>query len=681
MPKMQTSFDGLVRLLARNLYTSADVFIRELIQNAHDGCQRRRAVDPLAQARIEITTSATERTIAFLDSGIGMTASDIHEYLSTIGRSGTAIEGAKLAASGVAAETIGQFGVGLLSAFVVADRIDVFTRKIGATEGYHWVSRGGDEYEVTAVPDLTEGSTEITITLKEEFSHFLQEEELVRIIRLYADFVGIPIYVNQEGPVNLRNAPWHLSRWQNQAEKLDAYTNFLRRRYSDRPLLVIPIDIAEPRTRGVLYVTDEPIPGMSASGSVDVYVRRMCIRLRDVELLPEWATFIRGVIDTDLQPTAARDNLQRDGQYQKLRRALGTTIVTHLLALQREKPKDFIRICEWHHVGIKGMALRDDSFFSEVAPHLPFHTNAGVLTLQEYVRRQEPLPNGLVPIYYFSSQGDESQFFQVSAANGLLAINAGRFFDEAVLQRYAERRHDEVEARRMDFLNSRQLYADPTPETLAAFAPALEALAGTLKARDLPNVVPSLRDFAPDSLACVLIEQPGTEALDRIGLLLSSPLVADSVQQIAAEIASRLQNRPLELLLNCRNPLVRTLLDRRDLAEPEGQEFLMGLYHIALLNSQRRSRSETARQLDTYLQARLHRIAHLENQAGEQTRALEAWRKCVRETAAAETADWAEVMKDLAGSSPGDLRERMVRANDREIGELVLNLYRTLQQK
>jgi molecular chaperone HtpG len=680
MPKMQTSFSGLVALLARNLYTSADVFIRELLQNANDGCQRLLAVDPQRPVRIDLTTSAPERTITFSDNGIGMDEADIHEYLSTIGRSGTAIESARLSSEGLTAETIGQFGVGLLSAFVVAERIDVFTRKLGTATGYHWVSHGGDEYQVAPSTDAPDCGTEISLTLKREYEHFLREEDLVRAVRLFADFLSVPIHVNGEGPVNLRTAPWQRDQWGSPEEQREALERFLSQRYSDRPLLVIPVHIGHPETRGVLYTTDQPMPGVGSSGMVDLYVRRMCIRLNDPDLLPDWATFVRGVIDADLQPTAARDNVQRDAAYHRLRRALGETIVQALLDLRARDVEYFHRLCNWHQVGIKGMALRDDVFFAAVSLHLPFHTNEGTLSLAEYLKRQTLLPSGRKPIYYFPNDADETRFFQICSANGLLAINAGRFFDEAVLEKYADLHPAEVELRRLDHLNTRQLYAEPDAVTVDSFAGVMAALNKVLAARDLQNVVPVLRQFAPDSLAGVLLDEPGGESLERFQALLKTPFVSGSIQDLATEVAARIRRKPMQLLLNASNPLVRSLRDHSDLEGAPAQAILLGLYHLALLNSQRRLKSENARLIDTYLQARLGDILRLQSGSESLARQLAAWRKCTAEATVATADDWAAVMHDLVGATPAEFRERVARANDAELGDLLLQLYQQMKR-
>lgn len=680
MPKMQTSFTGLVTLLAKNLYTSAEVFIRELIQNAHDGCQRRKAVEPRHNPRIDITTSPTDRTISFADNGIGMDENEIHSYLSTIGRSGTATETARMSTAGMTAETIGQFGVGLLSAFVVAERIDVFTRKPGQDTGYHWISHGGEEYTVEPSADAPEGGTDITLTLKPAFAHHLREKELVRAIQLFAELLSVPIYVNGNGPVNARVAPWDGMTGLTPEQREQEGRSFLERRYRDQPLLLIPIDIPAPRARGLLYITDQPMPGIGSSGQVDIYVRRICIRLNDGELLPEWATFVRGVIDADLQPTASRDTLQRDLAYHELRRELGTAIVRALLALQASDPDHFVKLCNWHEAGIKGMALHHDEFFGAVAARLPFRTNDGVLPLADFIARQAPLPSGRKPLYYFSFDGDETQFFQLCSANRLLAINAGRLFDEPVLRKYARRHEAELELRRLDHLNSQQIYHVPPATTAAAFTPLVEAVTAAVSSQGWNNVRVAARSFAPEELAAVLIDQPGAEAFDRFKLLCESPLIGPGLQSLAVEIAEKTRHKPMELLLNVRNPLVQSLQVMAGHCSTEGQELSAGLFHLALLSSQRRVKAENARQITEYLQARLDEIIRLRRALAAATEKRMAWQRCIEVPRQAAAADWAAVTRDLVGCTPEEFRTRVSAATDEGVGELLLHLYRQMKQ-
>ncbi len=210
MPKLRTSFQGLVRLLAQSLYPEPDVFVRERLQNAHDSIQLRRVheLEPAGEIRIDVDESS--RTLNFSDNGTGMDRRDIEEFLSVIGSTGTGSRARELAARDVAVATIGQFGIGLLSAFVVAERIEVQTRKPMAMQAWRWVNHGGEDYELDALPANTQPpGTQVMVTMAPDRTAFLDGRLLRQIVRSYADFLPFPILLNSFGPINAVNAPWH----------------------------------------------------------------------------------------------------------------------------------------------------------------------------------------------------------------------------------------------------------------------------------------------------------------------------------------------------------------------------------------------------------------------------------------------------------------------------------------
>jgi len=228
----------------------------------------------------------------------------------------------------------------------------------------------------------------------------------------------------------------------------------------------------------VLYISDRHVPGIDTTGVVDIYQERMSIRSADQELLPEWAKFVRGVIDSpDLQPTAARDNLIKDGAYHRLRDALGRLIIDALLQLSRDDPKKFLRLCEWHHYHLKGMAVHDEGFYAAVIDHLPFETNQGALTLPQIVLKQpQGQPGQRIPLYYFSYGLDSNQFNELCEARGLIAINTGRHFDETLVRRYAGGHEKTVELRPLDSFDSPDLYAHLEPDEAQRYYPLESAL-------------------------------------------------------------------------------------------------------------------------------------------------------------------------------------------------------------
>ena len=393
----QIQLEGLIQLLAQNLYADPDVFLREMIQNAHDSIVRRAELaaergEQAPPARIQVTADAGRREIQIRDNGCGLTDAEIDGYLSTIGRSGTDELRQRLAQAdrGRAVELIGQFGIGLLSAFIVADRVAVVTRAAGH-QALRWESDGGRNYTV-APAQRDETGTTVILHVTPEHSRYLDRSRLESIIRSYADFIGMPVYVNDDAdPANAVTAPWHRG-YDSGQDRAAAYHDFWEHRFSgERSLHVFAVDetfqwpdAARPgghgtgRVRGVLAITDRHLPDVNARGTVDVYIAAMFIGSGNRDVLPPWARFLQGVVEcNELTPNAARDNVIRDGVLAAAQQALGTRIVAELTELSQASHSRFLEIMRWHAYHILAMSVQaeHEDFFRAVADLMPLESD------------------------------------------------------------------------------------------------------------------------------------------------------------------------------------------------------------------------------------------------------------------------------------------------------------------
>ncbi|MCB1778016.1 MAG: ATP-binding protein [Candidatus Competibacteraceae bacterium] len=603
MPKMRTSFQGLIRLLAQSLYPEPDVFIRELLQNAHDSIQLRRVHEPELAGEIRIEVDEANRTLRFTDNGSGMDRRDIEEFLSVIGRTGTGHHAQELAARAVAVATIGQFGIGLLSAFVVAERIEVLTRKSGAMQTWRWVNHGGEDYQLEALPATAQPpGTQVVVTLAPDRTDFLDGRFIRQVVRRHADFLPFPILLNGFGPINAVNAPWHEPGWSDPVVREQSLTTFLSQRYADPPLLVIPIDLQQPRAWGGFFIPARYTPGHSAGGGVDLFQARMAIRSNDTELLPEWAGFVRGAVDCpDLQPTAARDNVLRDATWSALRTELGERIVAGLLELaNRDRPR-FLQLCDWQHEAIKGMAVRHTKFGAAVLKHLPFATHQGQLTLPDILARQPVTEQGQQSLYFFTHEADANQFNALCQARGVLAINAGRPFDETLLRRYAGQYAATLALKPLDRLDDPAWYEKLTPDEQSAYQRLERAMDRALAEREV-TVRTQVRRFQPATLSAVVLAGQRVTAFDAMERTLEKPFTLDGLAELAGEVRDRLRQHPLTLFLNAEHPLVQRLGALVELDHPRYRSILTGLYYSALLNAQHRLTPAVARRFHADLQ-------------------------------------------------------------------------------
>lgn len=581
--QMETRFEGLIKLLAEGLYSVPDIFVRELIQNAHDSIVRRRDVEPDLAGRIDVQFDTVKKTISFIDNGIGMDEKDIRQFLSVIGSTGTGMvraQGGKLAY-----ELIGQFGIGMLSAFVVAEKVYVDTRKLGSDRAFQWRNSGSEECQLYTSAHSMVGS-KVTVYLRNDFSFYLSTEKLREIIIRYCDFIAFPIFLNGVGPVNSVTAPWNRTYASDEAEQ-DAYYDFINRRFSDNSLDVFPFAFTEPyRAKGILYISDRRVADISTSGLLDIFVRNMLVKSADASLLPSWAKFVRGVIDSpDLKPTAARDNIQTtDASFIALQQKLGEAIVERLTWLAKKQPKRFQIINEWHHYHLKGMAVYDDGFFHSVAELLLFETNKGAMSLKDYLLKNDPLASGKAPLYFFAYHDSAAQYFRMADAKGLTVIDAGDRFDEELLGKYARENSSRVELSQFDVIADGVLF-DPLSREEAARYQGLERdFTYILGARGL-NVRVEVKHFYPADIPAVIVESERTKAEEILRALLSNPQIRMSIEDTWNEVLQTQRRKARMLALNAGHPLIDGLLAIGDSFLLE--ETMRAIYNNAMLYAHR----------------------------------------------------------------------------------------------
>jgi molecular chaperone HtpG len=383
------------------------------------------------------------------------------------------------------------------------------------------------------------------------------------------------------------------------------------RRYPDVPLEIIPVDLHEPvRARGVLFVTHNRVPGFDTAGVVDVYVRRMFVRESDPDLLPSWAKFVRGVIDSpDLQPNSARDNVRRDDAgFTALREALGGLILARLTRLASEEPERMARLCKWHHLSLKGLALVDDAFFDLVAELLFFESNRGPICLRDALRAPRTLDDsGAVPLYYVSSEGVAPQYYRMAEARDWLILDAGRPIDEALLRKFSERRPGRVSLVALDSEERPELFAPLAAPEAEAYRSLELAVEAALRGHGLGTFVVHARRFEPAALPAVVLATPQTEADHQLEAIADAPWVAPSLAELTRRVVLG-RIRPLRLLVNVAHPLVRELA-RLDRERRGAQSVYLGLALGALLHSRKLLTDRNVGILHEHLTAILAEVA------------------------------------------------------------------------
>jgi molecular chaperone HtpG len=587
---MRTNFKGLIRLLADGLYSTSDIFVRELIQNGHDGIVRRKALkEPFYHGEISITYNSAEKSITFTDNGIGMDQSDIENFLSVIGSTGTGMSKGELE-DRFSEDLIGQFGIGMLSSFLVASKVCVQTRKIKCDNAYQWVNYGSTECELSTIQRDEVGSA-VTVFVRPDFTYLLDRAKLEEIIHRYSDFVSVPISINGSGPVNAVYAPWD-REYQTAEQEMDAYSAFVNRRFPDMSMDVFPINISKQtgsfvyRAQGVLYISNQRLAGLNSTGTLDIFVRKMLVKEGDTSLLPTWAKFVRGVVDSpDLSPTAGRDNINQENRAFKVIQAeLGKKIIERLEYLAKNRPDKFLYINQWHHDHLKGMAMINEDFFNQVAELLLFKTNRGDISLEQYIPKN-PMIDGKHPIFYFSYYDSAAQYYRMANEKGIIVINAGRKYDEELLEKYGEQ-HSEVTLEKLDVLDKGIFFDELSAEERMTFRRLEERISYHLN-HDLGlNIVLNTKLYNPTAVPAVIIETKVSKTDRELSELLNAPNLRMNFGDAFRGLHEHIRNRPTQLALNGRNTLVQ-LLAKANLDSDVTTTVMTLLYNNAMIYSHR----------------------------------------------------------------------------------------------
>jgi molecular chaperone HtpG len=410
----------LLDLVVHSLYSEREIFLRELVANAADASDRRRfesltdpKLAPPSEAKIRIVPDKSARTLLISDDGIGMSRQELIDNLGTIARSGTKAFGEKLA--GAKPEDrpslIGQFGVGFYSAFMVADRVEVTSRKAGSEEAFTWASEGTGEFTLAPAERDAPG-TDVLLQIKSDADEYLEPVRLETIIRKWADHVTLPITVARDGkdqPANEGTALWRKSRADVSEQNLKEFYRHLGHFFDD------PWASLHWKAEGMLeYFCLLFIPGMKPfeivegdrDSHVRLHVRRMFITDK-ADLLPHWLRFVSGVVDTeDLPLNVSREMLQTTPILGRIRRALISRVLGELKARAAEA-EDYKKF--WDNFGavVKEGLWEDSEHRNEILPLTRFHssTQDGLVSLADYVGRMQP---GQEAIYYLTGDNLET---------------------------------------------------------------------------------------------------------------------------------------------------------------------------------------------------------------------------------------------------------------------------------
>lgn len=421
----QTEVQELLNLVIHSLYSNRDIFLRELIANANDAIDKCRFTalthpDLNQSWEIRITPNSEAKTLMISDNGIGMSHEDLVSHLGTIAKSGTKAFLEQLKHSDEKASTpdlIGQFGVGFYSSFMVAEKVEVITRKAGEVTAFRWTSLGGGSYEIDSATKEHAG-TDIILYLREDALDYLSEWRIREIVRKYADFVEHPIKMlcthKQEDKeevtdevLNSQKAIWRRPTSEVTEEEYDNFYGHLSH-FGGKPLKHIHFNVEGTTSFSALLYLPEAAPfdffyPEGREHGLELYVRRVFITDSCKELIPEYLRFVKGVVESnDLPLNVSREILQDNPHIRTIAKAVVRKVLGELQTLQSanraEYEKFWTAFSRPMKEGLRSDHLNNDKIKDLLLFETLNHPAGKWVTLKEYV---DAMPGTQKEILYF----------------------------------------------------------------------------------------------------------------------------------------------------------------------------------------------------------------------------------------------------------------------------------------
>lgn len=415
----QADVSKMLNIVVNSLYSEKQIFLRELISNASDACDKLKYLaltnpgiaKESGLLKIKIVPDAEANTLTVSDNGIGMNREDLINHLGTIAKSGTAEFVKNVSENGSAVELIGQFGVGFYAAFMVADKVEIITRKAGEEQAWKWVSNGVDGFEITEAERESNG-TDIKLFLKADAKDYVDTIYLRQIIRTYSDHIDYPIVLDLgkagEETVNTASALWTRHKSEITKDQYKEFYHHISHNFDD-PWLTLHFK-AEGNIEytGLLFIPSSAPYDLfqpDRKNSLKLYVNKVFISDKIEELMPNYLRFVKGVIDSaDLQLNISREMLQHSPLIEKIKHGVVARILKELK--KRAGNYDDYMVF-WKNFGIvlKEGIYEDFVNREEIAGLAYFattHDAEKMTTLDEYIARAQ---EGQKAIYYIT--GDD----------------------------------------------------------------------------------------------------------------------------------------------------------------------------------------------------------------------------------------------------------------------------------
>ncbi|MDR0285705.1 MAG: HSP90 family protein [Propionibacteriaceae bacterium] len=609
----QVDLRGIVDLLARHLYSGPNVYLRELLQNGVDAITARRTFEPTAQGEVRIRAYGAGG-LEVTDTGIGLTTAEARELLATVGRSSK-----RDLELGVGREEyLGQFGIGLLSAFMVADTIELVSRSAREPDApaVKWTGHDDGHYDLSELPRSADDPAGSVVRLlpRRGMEHWLHIDTVVNLAREFGSLLPFDISVevpltgdepfdpdseaappaNDTAPrawrrISDADMPWE-TPYPHAIARKEGLSRFCEATMGFTPMAVIDLTVPVTGLTGVAFVIPEAVPPGSG-GYHRVYLKQMLLGNRVAGLVPDWAFFVRCAINaTGLSPTASREQLYNDDALLATQEALAEEVrqwVIDTLTAESQLAKEFVHI---HHLALRSLSLTDDVVLDLAAEVLPYETTDAIHTLREVMDKQGE-------IVYTESLEEYRRVGAVARAHGMLIVNAGYVYDADLMTKLATRPQWKVRALTGNDISQALTEVEPVREL-----EIIEQVAAASEILQPLDITPLVRCFEPEALPAMILDDPGADNGANARRLSEELIDEDDVwRDVLEEFATAPNERSRQIIFNDTNPTVRRLLA----LDPETAFFragLQSLYVSAMLLSGEPLRSREAEMMNDSLE-------------------------------------------------------------------------------
>ena len=417
----QVNLKGMIELLSEHIYSAPNVFVRELLQNGVDAATARRTIDENHNGTINIHINKANGIpqIIFEDDGIGLSVEEVHEFLSVIGQSSN---------RGVFNEKdyIGRFGFGMLSCLVVSHEIVVETRSLLKDQAICWRGKADGTYTVDTIDSMQSAGTRVILSPKKEWLPLFDKNELRKNVMYFGSALPVKITLTTDGETEVLVDKDPV--WLNGDSSKDDLLTYGKEVFNINFLDAFPLRSEAGNIDGVAYIMPYKVQ-FTGTKQHKIYLKRMYLCEQVNNLLPEWTSFVKCVINAnELRPTASRESLMDDDVMKQAKKELSKCFKDYLKVLMLKDVEKLSEIIRIHHIFIKALAVEDNELLKMFIDYIPFETNKGYMSFLS-MRTYDDI------IYYTPSLDDFRQIRRIAGSQGKTVINAAYSFETDLIQK------------------------------------------------------------------------------------------------------------------------------------------------------------------------------------------------------------------------------------------------------